>query len=90
LAIIFALLDAVVARGDDGLGPEGLHLSDEAVSVIRPVGDHPLGTEALKQRRGLEMSVAAWNLVVSPAEAPDGLRVVDFSFAPARRAGGHG
>ena len=68
VAIIFALLDAVVARGDDGLGPEGLHLPDEAVSVIRPVGDHPLGTEALKQRRGLEMSVAAWNLVVSPPQ----------------------
>ena len=53
VAIIFALLDAVVVRGDDGLGPEGPHFPDEAVSVIRPVSDHPLGTEALKQRRGL-------------------------------------
>ena len=53
MAIIFALLDAVVVRGDDGLGPEGPHFPDEAVSVIRPVSDHPLGTEALKQRRGL-------------------------------------
>ena len=51
--VVLALLDPVASRRDDWLGPEGADLVDEAVGVVALVRDHPLGAEALQQRRGL-------------------------------------
>ena len=72
VAIIFALLDAVVARGDDGASAPRARIfpmklsASYALSAITLLGLKPSSSAG-----AWEMSVAAWNLVVnSPQERP--------------------